>query len=261
MKPQTDNWGIDGSPFEYNNEIYYVWSGWPGNLNVQQCIYIAKMSNPYTIVGERVEISCPTEQWEKMGGGDSLPFINEGPQVLISNRQVNIVYSASGSWTDDYCLGTLSNSNGNLMDKLSWTKRGPSFKKFGKVYGTGHASFTHSKDGLQNWIVYHAAKYMGGGWNRNVRIQQFVYHGDFPYFGEPIQPGVRVSLDRSSMIKNGFYKLKSKYDNLTISVIANSVQDAASIVTSPDDGRIGCQNHNNISFQIFISHNFIYKNF
>ncbi|WP_255373625.1 hypothetical protein [Chitinophaga sp. CF118] len=41
------------------------------------------------------------------------------PTSLISNNTVNIIYSASGSWTNDYCLGRITTTNGNLMAKAS----------------------------------------------------------------------------------------------------------------------------------------------
>lgn len=50
---------IDGTVFSYNNELYFVWSGWEGNTNIRQNIYIAHMSNPWTIDGSRVELSRP----------------------------------------------------------------------------------------------------------------------------------------------------------------------------------------------------------
>lgn len=228
LAPPTDKWAIDGSPFLFENKLYYVWSGWPGDTNVMQCLYISTMSNPYTLNSDRVEISCPTEYWERNG----YPYINEGPEILISNRAVSIVYSASGSWTDEYCLGVLTCSSGNLMQASCWRKRGPAFGKFERVYGTGHASFTTSKDGLQHWIVYHAAKYQAGGWDRNVRIQQFTFHEDVPYFVPPVQPGVYFALSASSSLASGLYKISSKFSGLYVSILRNSLVDNAAIVSS-----------------------------
>jgi GH43 family beta-xylosidase len=228
LAPPTDHWAIDGSPFLLDSTLYYLWSGWPGLTNVMKCIYISSMSNPYTLSSDRIEISCPVEPWELNG----FPYINEGPQVLISNRTVNIVYSASGSWTDDYCLGVLSCSTGNVMDKSCWSKRGPALIKHDKVYGIGHASFVKSKDRLQNWIVYHAAKYQGGGWDRNVRIQTFTYHEDVPYFGAPVQPGVFLTINPSMTLIDGVYRIKSKFNNFDLTILGDSLQDTAAVVTS-----------------------------
>ena len=120
ITPPTDRWGIDGTVLQLGTSLYYLWSGWDGFTNVQQNIYIAPMSNPYTVSGERVLISAPLNRWERVGGP---PYVNEGPQVLRRNGKVFIVYSASGSWTNDYCLGMLTASEtSNLLAPSSWTK-------------------------------------------------------------------------------------------------------------------------------------------
>ena len=72
----TDRWAIDGSVLTLAGKNYFIWSGWPGAVNGAQNIYIAPMSNPWTISAERVMISQPDYDWEKMGGP---PTVNEGP--------------------------------------------------------------------------------------------------------------------------------------------------------------------------------------
>jgi len=64
------------------------------------------MSNPWTISGERVRLSSPEYDWEKHG----TPLINEGPEVLRHGAQLFLIYSASGSWGDDYYLEPISKS-------------------------------------------------------------------------------------------------------------------------------------------------------
>lgn len=220
LSTATDRWAIDGSPFDYNGQQYFVWSGWEGTTNVSQYLYIARMSNPYTLSGERVEISRPDHAWEQVGS----PTVNEGPTPLISGNTVNIIYSASGSWTNDYCLGRLTCTNGDLMSKASWNKPSvPAFSKFGNVYGPGHASFVKSPDNIQSWIVYHAANSNGSGWDRRIMAQQFSWDGDIPYFGYPIEKGIPVpspSIDPSySMpIANGVYRIKSKVTSQCVDV-------------------------------------------
>lgn len=186
-----DRWAIDGTVFTWNEEMYFVWSGWDGFQNVAQNLYIAKMSNPWTLSTGRVCISVPEYDWEKNGN----PFVNEGPEVLIKNDKVHIVYSASGSWTDDYCLGCLTCDDGDFLNPEAWEKSlQPLFSKTNYVFGVGHASFVKSKDGTRDYIVYHAARQSGAGWDRNVRVQLFTWTAkDYPYFGEPAAPGVRLA--------------------------------------------------------------------
>lgn len=57
-----------------------------------------------------------------------------------------------------------------------------------KVYGVGHASFTKSKDGKQNYIVYHAMPNPTAGWaGRRAHLQQFDWDDEtgYPVFGVP----------------------------------------------------------------------------
>ena len=182
----TDRWAIDGVVMELNGALYFVWSGWEGTRNGQQNLYIAPMSNPYTISGERALISSPLNAWERIGR----PYVNEAPEVLQRNGKLFIMYSASGSWTDDYCLGLLTASaTANPMLASSWTKsNGCVMSKTATAYGPGHNAFTKSPDGLEDWIVYHANEVSGSGYSgRSLRAQRFTWNTDgSPSFGQPV---------------------------------------------------------------------------
>ncbi|MFA7287981.1 MAG: GH92 family glycosyl hydrolase [Melioribacteraceae bacterium] len=188
LKSKTDKWAIDGTILEYCNKLYFIWSGWEDDTNVAQNLYIAEMENPYTITGERVRISLPEYKWEIYGE----PWINEGPEILKNNGKIFIIYSASGSWTDHYCLGQLSLIGDDPLNRNNWKKKDdPVFTGTEKIFSPGHASFTYSPDLTENWIVYHTAKKKGSGWNRNVRIQKFTFDdNNEPKFGKPIDDGL-----------------------------------------------------------------------
>lgn len=184
----TNQWAIDGNILQYNGQLYMLWSG--GNAGAApQSIYIARMSDPWTITGDKVMISTPTYDWEKKGNA-----INEGPEALISPQgRVFVVYSGSGYWVDGYCLGMLTlKENGDPMHAADWTKNATpvfSMKAASGAYGTGHNGFFKSPDGTENWIIYHARSLPNGGDNngRNPRIQRFTWNADgTPYFGEPV---------------------------------------------------------------------------
>ncbi len=183
----TDKWAIDGTVLQYKGECYFIWSGWAGDVNVAQNIYIAHMSNPYTIDSERVLLSTPEYRWEKLGGQ---PTINEGPVALVSNDTVHIIYSASGSWSDHYCLGKLTfDGTGDILDPANWTKSAEAvFSKTDSVFGPGHCSFTTAADG-STWIVYHANLISSTGWNgRSVWTQKVEWDGDDIILGTPASP-------------------------------------------------------------------------
>ncbi|MBN1292309.1 MAG: glycoside hydrolase family 43 protein [Candidatus Latescibacteria bacterium] len=188
----SDKWAIDGTVLNFDGNLYFIWSGWEGEKNVQQNLYIARMKDPVSVKGNRVLLSQPDYDWEKIGN----PLINEGPQVLHHHSDVFIIYSASGSWTDDYCLGQLRLTGTDPLNPESWHKKmTPVFGSTATVFGPGHASFTKSPDGSEDWIVYHAAKFSGAGWNRNTRMQPFIWDIDGnPCFGYPVSEGVEIPI-------------------------------------------------------------------
>jgi GH43 family beta-xylosidase len=201
----SDKWAIDGSVFEYNKELYMTWSGWEGDVNKRQDIYIAKMQNPWTISGNRVRISSPVYDWERFGDlndANNPPHVdvNEGPQVLQKGKHTFLIYSASGCWTEHYSLGMLTLTGKNLMDSTSWKKSAqPVFTRSeeNKVFAPGHNSFFKSPDGKEDWILYHANSQPGQGCGRHrtPRAQKFGWKKDgTPDFGVPVQTGVSLPL-------------------------------------------------------------------
>lgn len=212
ISTDTDNnWAIDGSVFEHKGEWYMVWSGWQTRRvdTETQCIYIARMANPWTLGSERVLISKPELEWERHyvnENGWNPPhkiFVNEGPQPLKSphGKYIHVVYSASGVWTPYYALGMLTASaDSDLLDPASWKKSPqPLFRQSPEngVYGTGHNSFFKSPDGTEDYILYHARDTQvdppGRGDTRSPRTQKIEWDSnDFPVFGIPYPNGKRL---------------------------------------------------------------------
>lgn len=197
----NDNWAIDGNTFEFKEKLYILWSGWEGNENVAQNIYITKLSNPWTIEGNRVLISTPEFEWEKVG---TTPLVNEGPEALKnSNGQLFVTYSASGCWTDSYTLGLLTlKDDGDPMNLNDWKKsNNPIFSQnqTGGVFGPGHNGFFKSPDGSEDWIIYHANPEANQKCEnkRSVRMQKFTWNDDgTPNFGNPAS--IDVPLEKPS---------------------------------------------------------------
>lgn len=180
----TNKWAIDGTVLELNGELYFIWSGWEGDQNVAQNIYIAHMSDPCTIDSERVLLSVPIYNWEQTG----FPHVNEGPVALKHQEDVFLIYSASGSWTDNYCLGMLTLTGDDPMNPEHWIKaEKPVFEKEENVaYGPGHCSFAPASDG-SIWMIYHANITSGTGWSgRSIWIAPIEFAQDgTPIFGSP----------------------------------------------------------------------------
>ncbi len=188
VQPDSVNiWAIDLTVDRIGGQLYAVWSGWEKNRptdKTAQHLYIAPMSNPWTISGPRVQISSPEQPWEK---GTELD-LNEGPQFLTHGSDVFIIYSTRESWLKEYRLGQLrlEGPQADPADPTSWDKSGPVFSGTASVFGVGHASFTTSPDGSQDWIVYHAKAYEKPGWERLIRAQSFTWNADgSPHFGSP----------------------------------------------------------------------------
>lgn len=184
-----NRWAIDGTLLSLNGQLYYAWSGWEEAMDTdQQNIYICKMTNPWTGIGPRVRISVPELDWEKQGS----PDVNEGPEFLVHNNKVFLIYSASHCNTDAYALGMLTADAGSdLANPASWTKStqpvfGPNADN--GAYGVGHNGFFSSPDGKENWLIYHANPQVGQGCGdrRSPRMQRFTWKADgTPDFGTP----------------------------------------------------------------------------
>ena len=192
----TNKWAIDGTVLVHNKKLYFIWSGWPGNSNGCQNIYIAQMSNPWTISSSRVLLSTPEYSWETQGS----PDINEGPQVLKApDGTVHIVYSASGSWDRYYCYGVLTLTGSNPLNASHWYKAtSAKFSSGNGMYGPGHGTFVRDSVG-DWWMIYHANSSLtvpsDSSWwaERNIYAKKFSFttmtlNGvsvKYPSFGTP----------------------------------------------------------------------------
>ncbi len=195
--PTQDFWSIDMTVLDLNGKRYALWSGQEANSD-QQNIYIAAMSNPWTLTGPRTMLSKPELSWELNGS----PKVNEGPEILQHNGKTFLIYSASHCSTDDYALGQLTLTGTDPLVASAWTKSPtPVFVKnpANHAYGPGHNGFFISKDGSQDWLVYHANSNAGEGCGnpRNPRMQQFTWNADgSPNFGTPV--AINTALARPS---------------------------------------------------------------
>lgn len=201
VKESSGCWAIDQTVFQYKGELYTVWSGWPSQDNGNQYLYIAHMRDPRTIDSDRVMISMPTKGYETVTTG---PSVNEGPAVLVKDDRVIVVYSANGSWTDDYLITAIYCDDGNLLNAKSWTKlEKPLLSKGASTFGPGHCSFTTAIDGSL-WMIYHANIQSGSGWNgRSVRIQPVEWKDNLPHLG-----GVRTTVNLPVMMLIPSYEIK-----------------------------------------------------
>ncbi len=181
--PDTQGWAIDGTTFTDDlGTRYLVWSGWPGERDGAQHLYIARMKNPCDLATPRVLLASPDEPWER----HAMP-ICEGPQILQRASRTFIVYSASGSWTPHYCLGLLEHLGGDVLNPKNWIKHGCIFAPAKHALGVGHCGFATTRSG-EDWIFYHAKTSRRPGWqDREVRAQPFTWtSAGLPDFQSPL---------------------------------------------------------------------------
>ena len=193
LKTDWESFSLDASTFEHDGTRYLVWAQHDPQLGGNTNLYIASMSDPWTLSSKQVMITRPEYDWEKIGF-----WVNEGAAVLKRNGRIFISYSASA--TDaNYAMGLLTASqDSDLLDVSSWSKSStPIFKSANGVYGPGHNSFTVSADGTIDILVYHGRSYeqIAGDPlhdpNRHTRVQQLPWNADgTPNFGEPVADGV-----------------------------------------------------------------------
>jgi GH43 family beta-xylosidase len=198
-----ETFSLDATTFQHRGSRYLVWAQKDPTIRGNTNLYIAAMSNPWTITGEPAMLSRPEYAWETIGY-----LVNEGPAVLIRHGRVFLTYSASA--TDaNYCMGMLTASDtANLLDPRSWTKsREPVFRTNEATgqYGPGHNSFTVDANGA-DVLVYHARNYrdiVGDPLhdpNRHMRAQYIEWNADgTPHFGVPVADGPAPATDSAPL--------------------------------------------------------------
>lgn len=237
----ADNWALHPYTFEYDGELYMIWSGWESRrvYAETQGIYIAKLENPWTQSTPRVRISDPEYEWERQwvnpnGYKTAYPvYVNEAPFFFGNDRtdRLYIYYSASAMWTPYYAIGELSAAKGSdLLNAASWKKKSkpvfsmndPSWKKGTEnqaqaatgVYAPGYPFIIPSPDGTEYFLVYMARDIVGDPYrpySRTVRMQKIGFSAEgTPELGVPEPVG--KALKKPSGVKSTSQKLNITND-------------------------------------------------
>lgn len=194
---EDDHWAIDGTVLEHAGRRFLVWSGWEQQHRTEeQRLYIAEMASPSTLVGPRVCIAVATEPWELAG----MPVM-EGPVALCRPGSTALLYAASHSRTDDYCLDLVGS---DPLEPSAWRKRPePVLASSPGVCGPGHASVV--PDGPDRGrVVYHTHRAPGSGWDRQVRVAPYTWAADGTLLISPdecLLPAQRVRGDVTAVVR------------------------------------------------------------
>jgi GH43 family beta-xylosidase len=168
--PLHDVWAIDMTVFTHDGRLYAVWSGWEGAADgFPQNLYIAPMSDPLTICGERRCLSRPQHGWEM-----SVAPVNEGPEVIrhpVSGK-LFLLYAADASWTQAYKTGLLECTGADVTDPTCWQKLPRPF-----FTGGGHGCVVETPSGSH--LVYHRKISGEPGWgDREIRCAPLDWDAD-----------------------------------------------------------------------------------
>ncbi|UQS83105.1 glycoside hydrolase family 43 protein [Bombilactobacillus thymidiniphilus] len=191
IKTPLDTFALDATCFEHAGELYYVWAQKDPQIKGNSNLYIAQMSNPWTLKTKPVMLSKPELSWETR-----IFWVNEGPAVIHHGDKFFLTYSASAT-DENYCMGMLQISDqANLLDANQWQKgQQPVFQSdlAHQQYGPGHNSFTVAEDDQTDILVYHCRDYtdiQGDPLydpNRHTKVQPFTWDATGqPDFGKPV---------------------------------------------------------------------------
>ena len=159
-KPLPEAFAIDPTVLTLPNGDQYACFSYIEQKNgMHNLLGICKMINPYTFDQNVSIISRAELSWELVPPHHDTRTLNEGPYFIQTDKDIFLVYSANGCWSDHYCLGMLRYKGGDVCDKNSWEKLPEPLLSYGNgVYGPGHATFMRSPDKSELWCVYHGMK-------------------------------------------------------------------------------------------------------
>jgi GH43 family beta-xylosidase len=168
--PAHDAWAIDMTVLDHEGHLFGLWSGWETvEEQFPQNLYVAPMSDPATICGERHLLSVPELDWEH-----SVAAVNEGPEVLRNpaRGKLFVAYSADASWTGAYKMGLLEWLGGDVCQRDSWKKAPRPI-----LTGGGHGCFVETAGA--RYLVYHRKLSSVPGWaDREIRVRPFTWDAD-----------------------------------------------------------------------------------
>ncbi|KAF2235280.1 glycoside hydrolase family 43 protein [Viridothelium virens] len=184
----TEQWAIDGTFFALHGALYMVYAGSEFGADLDRFresrLFIVRMrdGDPTTVASTPpVEISRPAHAWEWEGETG----VNEGPQWLESpdGAWKGIVYSAGGSWCQNYKMVVLQYLGGEPLDARSWRKGDRPFCRSARSvrgpFGPGHGNFVNL--GPETFAVFHATDGPNDGWeNRKARCQRVMWTREGP---------------------------------------------------------------------------------
>ena len=172
-------WAIDPVVLVQGDKKYVIWSG--AGTEGHNVIYVAPMSDPWTISGARVFLAT--------AGGCS--EVREAPSTLQHAGTTFLTYSSCDTGKPDYQLWMLRiPASADPLVAKNWQQvQGAVFARSDTngVWGPGSNDFFKSPDGSEDWLIYHGkntTELTYGG--RTTRAKKISWKADgSPDFGVP----------------------------------------------------------------------------
>lgn len=188
--PGQDAVAIHPHIFEAGGDRFVAWSGRREGLDFVNRIFVAELTDAFTVVGPAAELAAPIEAWE----GNAL----EAPAVVERDGRRALVFTGNNCLAAERGLGGLvQDASASPTDAAAWTASPvPWFEsdEFEGVYQVGSPGFVTSPDGTEDWLVYHGttASFLGCGDDRSLHLNRVTWTPDGPVFDGPT--GVATSL-------------------------------------------------------------------
>lgn len=187
--PDPNIFAIDPTVTIIDEKLYICYSEVVKGIG--QVLVIREMLDPLTFTENLAVISKASLPWELAEGYERPHTINEGAFFLKKGNSLFIIYSANGCWSDDYCLGVLEYTGGEICNANHWIKHpNPLFVKGNGVFGVGHASFFVSPDDTEIWCAYHCLLRSNPNrrdMDRHTCVQKIWFDDAcYPIMGDPV---------------------------------------------------------------------------
>ena len=220
-----------------------------GTAEFHQTINIAQFENPWTIVGDPVEICRPDYEWEMHGYYKSTveenkwwPKVVEGASpVYGGNGEIYLMYTGSGYWTTWYALGYLKFKGGDPLVASNWVKNpDPILQREAtltadSINGSGHGSYFTDHEG-QMWVAYHGYIGVDTSSKRFAFVEPIYVFSDRVSIGNhsghpaPLETEYTVPVNPKSL------REKIRYFETLTAVETTDLDDGISIRFNPIEG-------------------------
>ncbi|MEO0599819.1 MAG: family 43 glycosylhydrolase [Myxococcota bacterium] len=188
--PELDT--VAQHPTVFGNGGYLAWTGRSDGPGLQGRLFVAPLLSALS-VGPAVELASPVEAWET-----DVSSVLEAPAVVERDGRRVLVYAASSCISAERALGILEQDVGDSpLDPSAWTRRTDPWLLSAPSQGTwalGQPGFVTSPDGVEDWLVYHAAEstLQGCGADRALHLNRVVWTSDGPVVDGPTGPATAI---------------------------------------------------------------------